>query len=78
MIVIQNYLEEKMHFLKDMRDIISFDTLHKHEKKLPPQQDETEILLKNRNELSRSRKNSEKFMQVPSDIKDSSENHSKL
>lgn len=24
MIVIQSYLEEKMHFLKDMRDIISF------------------------------------------------------
>lgn len=50
MIVIQSYLEEKMHFLKDMRDIISFETLHKHEKKISfSQPDETEILVKNRN-----------------------------
>lgn len=29
MIVIQSYLEEKMHFLRDMRDVINFENLRK-------------------------------------------------
>lgn len=58
-IVIKSYIEEKMHFLKDLRDVVSFESLQKQERERSHRQvPKEQITITSKEELGQSRENS--------------------